>query len=313
MQRLLQQGLHWDEALAPAAQNEWIQLFGEMEGLNHVTFGRCINPPKAVGSPTLCIFSDASEDAFGACAYARWQLENSEYDTQFIAAKSRVAPLKKLSVPRLELQAAVLATRLYKTIQKESRLMFEKAILLSDSMITLAWIRSQARVFKTFVSIRVGEIQNNSDPSQWRHVPGEMNVADDVSRGIRAKDLNGRWQNGPEFLRLPEEEEWPQESSIADQSGVGRERHKVQIVCALTTMQAIDCTKFSNWRRLVDSSGNYRTSAKKEVKKKTPGHREKVHSHPKNCSRPRPIGSKKPRRAFMIACPKVSSRRSAHS
>ena len=64
---------------------------------------------------SFAFFSDASEDAFGTCAYVRWQLSNGEYDVRFIAAKSRVAPLKRLTIPHLELQGAVLASRLRKT------------------------------------------------------------------------------------------------------------------------------------------------------------------------------------------------------
>ena len=251
MQKLWQQGLGWDDELPPTVLKEWAQLFQEMKDLNHVTFDRCLTPPDVVDAPTLCIFSDASEEAFGACAYIRWRVSSNRYDVRFVAAKSRVAPLKPLTIPRLELQAAVLASRLYKSITEETRLTFEKAILLSDSKIVLSWICNQARGFKPFVSSRVAEIQNNSDPSQWRHVPGEVNVADDVSRGIPAKDLTGRWQHGPQFLRLPEEE-WPEESTRADQIEVNRERRQAQTVGVLTTTQdAIDCKKFSNWRKLV--------------------------------------------------------------
>ena len=77
---------------------------------------------------------------------------------------------------------------------------FEKVVFFSDSNILLSWIGSQGREFKPFVSARVTEIQSNSDPSQWRHVPGELNVADDVSRGILAERLIYRWKQGPEFL-----------------------------------------------------------------------------------------------------------------
>lgn len=158
-----------------------------MEDLNHVTFERSLTPVDAIEVPTLCIFSDASNEAFGTCAYIRWRTGSNKYDTRFIAAKSRVAPLKPLTIPRLELQAAVLATRLYQSIAEESRLQFEKVVFFSDSNIVLSWIRSEAREFKPFVSARVAEIQSNSDPSQWRHVPGELNVADEVSRVIPAQ------------------------------------------------------------------------------------------------------------------------------
>ena len=93
----------------------------------------------------------------------------------------------------------------------------------------LAWICSETRQFKPFVSVRVGEIQDNSDPAQWRHIPGEQNVADEVSRGIPMESLTGRWQYGPDFLRLPESE-WPQYSPVADDVEVEKEHRKVHIV-----------------------------------------------------------------------------------
>ena len=175
-----------------------------MLSLNGITFERCLTPTCAVGIPVLCIFSNASSEAFCSCTYARWQTLNGEYDVRFIAVKSRVAPLKRLTIPRLELQEAVLASRLCKTIVQESRFQFEKVMLFLDSEIVLAWIRSEARKFKLFVSVRVGEIQTNTDPSQWKHIPGELNVADDDSRGIPVRSLADRWQHGPKFLRLPE-------------------------------------------------------------------------------------------------------------
>ena len=111
-----------------------------MVKLNETSFNRCLTPPDAVGQPTLCIFSDASEDAFGTCAHVRWQLSSGEFEVHFMAAKSRVAPLKRLTIPRLELQGAVLASRLYKTIIEESRLQFVKTVFFLDSRIVLAWI-----------------------------------------------------------------------------------------------------------------------------------------------------------------------------
>ena len=177
-QELWQQAFEWDEDLPPEVQQKWCILFKEMKELNEVSFQRSLSPQHPVESaqPTLCIFADVSQDAFGACAYARWLTANGDFDVRFIAAKSRVAPLKELTIPRLELQAAVLASRLQVTIKEESR--------FTDSTIVLAWIRSKARRQKPFVSSRIGEIQSNSDPAQWKHIPSEHTVADDVSRGI---------------------------------------------------------------------------------------------------------------------------------
>lgn len=134
-----------------------------MKELDNVSFERCLTADKAVDPPMLCVFADASQEAFGACAYLRQRKDDNTYSVKFIAAKSRVALLKQLTIPRLELQAAVLATRLAKSIQDETRIQFQDAKFFTDSSITLAWIQSPSRSFKPFVSSRVGEIQSNSD------------------------------------------------------------------------------------------------------------------------------------------------------
>lgn len=152
-------------------------LFQDMVQLNGVRFDRCLTLPNAIGQPVLCAFSDASEDAFGACAYARWQLSTGGFNAQFIATKSRVAPLKKLTIPRLA--NSQIANSL-PTGQDHSQIIFEKSVFLLDGKILLAWICSETRRFKSFVLVRVVQIQDNSDPPQWRHVPGEQNLADDV-------------------------------------------------------------------------------------------------------------------------------------
>ena len=235
-----------------------------MKELNKLTFQRSLCSANATEPPMLCVFSDASQDAFGACAYTRQRTNDDKYQVRLIAAKSRVAPLKQLSIPRLELQAAVLASRLAKTIQEESRIRFQSVKFFTDSTITLAWLQSLSRSFKPFVSSCVREIQSNTDLSQWRQIPGEVNVADDVSRGIRVEDLNGRWSNGPEFLQLPEEL-WLQET-MKPVPEEDMERRQVKAVCEVhmkKVEQAIDPKKFSSWRNLVRVTAHMQRLAKK--------------------------------------------------
>lgn len=157
LQALWKRGISWDEELPPELAERWKRLFQEMIKLNEVRLDRCLTPPNAIGQPVLCVFSDASEDTFGACAYARWQLSTRGFGVKFITAKSRVAPLRKLSIPRLELQGAVLASQLGKTILKECPLKIERSVFFLDSKIVLAWICSETRRFKPFVSVRDGE------------------------------------------------------------------------------------------------------------------------------------------------------------
>ena len=250
---LWKRGLDWDDELPPDMQEFWTSLFNEALLLSQLEFERCLTPASAIEQPILCTFADASTEAFGACSYVRWKLEDRHFAVKFIAAKSRVAPLKQLTIPHLELQGAVLATPLSKSILEETRLKFDRTIFFLDSQIVLAWIRGEGRKFKPFVSIRVSEIQSNSDPATWRYLPGEHNVADDVSRGISAQSLTERWQQGPQFLSLPEHE-WPTvpPPPNPDKTEVEREICKDYKVCTVKdSITPIDCTKFSKWRRLV--------------------------------------------------------------
>ena len=106
----------------------------------------------------------------------------------------------------MELQAAMIGSRLDRTIQDESRFKFERVRYLTDSRVALAWIQGQTRSYKPFASTRAAEIQSNTDPSEWSHCPKDCNVADDITKGIPGKEINARWLSGPEFLRLTEEQ-----------------------------------------------------------------------------------------------------------
>lgn len=95
MQGLWQIGLDRDDELPDDVQERWIQLFKEMQELDKIGFKRCLVPSESSELPVLCVFSDASQEAFGACAYIRQRRNEDTYSVNFVAAKSRVAPLKQ--------------------------------------------------------------------------------------------------------------------------------------------------------------------------------------------------------------------------
>lgn len=166
---------------------------------------------KQVAGVQLHVFADASEDAFGAVAYLRHEYTDSTISCTLVLSKTRLAPVKPLTIPRLELQAAVLATRVAQTIMKELEVSTEQVTYSTDSMTELQYIYSVTTRFHTFVSNRIAEIREHSSPSDWRHVPGKLNVADDCSRGLFVETLadpEGRWLNGPRFLKQTEDR-WP--------------------------------------------------------------------------------------------------------
>ena len=121
----------------------------------------------------------------------------------------------------------------------------------TDSMIVMGWIHSESRNFKPFVSARIGEIQSNSHPSQWRHIPSADNAADDLSRGLHVDELNGRWIKGPEFLQFPVKQ-WPNAETVVPKDEDLERRH-VQLVASTSAKPeaAYDVSRFSSWRKLI--------------------------------------------------------------
>ncbi|XP_032791625.2 uncharacterized protein LOC116928633 [Daphnia magna] len=202
----------WDERLSTTIRDKWRKWADELPLLNTLTIPRCIfskSHYKGTNSITIHVFSDASASAFGAIAYM-WTTNGNESDVSFLMAKARIAPIKKVTIPRLELQAAVLAIRLATTLKSELRIKVDYKIFWIDSEIVLRWINSSHCLYSEFVSNRISELLDKSSPDQWRFVPGEKNPADYCTRGILPSsfDRHHQWLTGPSFLRQPEEK-WP--------------------------------------------------------------------------------------------------------
>ena len=155
-------------------------------------------------------FADASERAYGAVLYIRSTTADGRVSVQLLCSKSRVAPLKKTTLPRLELCAAVLLAQLTNRIIENINFRIDQTFYWSDSTITLHWIKSCPSKWKTFVSNRVTTVQELSKRENWLHVPTECNPADIVSRGmVPEKFIQSQlWTNGPAFL-LKDDSFWP--------------------------------------------------------------------------------------------------------
>ena len=211
LQEMWTAGLEWDEELSDPLISAARTWFGELTELTQLQIPRCLlEKGKAVDTVTLHTFVDASENAYGAVTYARYTYQDESVSTNIVAAKTQVAPSKALSIPRLELMAAVIGVRLSSKISSVMDLKMDQVVFWSDSVNVLWWVRGRSREFKPFVANRVGEIQSTTDPDQWRYVPTSVNPADILSRGMSAKELqdSDKWWRGPEFLKLPEDA-WP--------------------------------------------------------------------------------------------------------
>nr|XP_049699548.1 uncharacterized protein LOC126055245 isoform X2 [Helicoverpa armigera] len=162
-------------------------------------------------SVQLHVFTDASERAYGACLYVRSVSLSGEVHVHLLTAKSKVAPVKSTTIPRLELCAALLGSRLYMKVRQSLTLHIDDVYFWCDSTIVLGWLSASPTQLKTFVRHRVSEIQETAEGRTWRYVPSQENPADLASRGLRADRLltSALWWSGPQFL-LNDSSAWPQ-------------------------------------------------------------------------------------------------------
>uniref|UniRef100_A0A6B0VB60 Putative transposable element n=1 Tax=Ixodes ricinus TaxID=34613 RepID=A0A6B0VB60_IXORI len=209
-QRIWECGLGWDDDLTDELLVEWRRWSAELPQIQTVLIRRCVmkEPREIVSSLQLHIFCDASPVAYGTCAYLRVEGKDGKVEVNLVFSKSRVAPIKRLTLPRLELMAAVIGRRIGQYLGVVMNI--QEVFYWTDSMITLHWIRGSAAKWKPFVANRVIEIQAGGGPSAWKHCPGLENPADLMTRGISAEDLQTSklWWWGPTWL-VKAEEAWP--------------------------------------------------------------------------------------------------------
>ena len=157
-------------------------------------------------------FGDASTSAYSAAVYIKCLDEAGHASTHLVISKSRVAPAMTVSLPRLELLAAVVNARLLKFVAESLTLKIDRVVCWTDSMVTLQWIRGSSSQWKTFVANRFAEILSTWDPQHWKPCSGDNNPADLLTRGLSAKVFadSKLWWSGPCWLSsqyLPDQRE----------------------------------------------------------------------------------------------------------
>ena len=184
--------------------------------MSNVRFDRLVLAPD-YGKIQMHGFSDASEKAYGACIYLRSTDVHGKHHSFLVCSKSIVAPVSSstMTLPRLELCAALLLAQLVTTTKKALQIAFNKVYLWSDSTIALQWIKTEPHTQPTFIANRIAEIQRLTSSCEWRHVPSQDNSAHLVSRGkVPQEFLESRiWKNSPRWL-LREETHWPEKMHV---------------------------------------------------------------------------------------------------
>ena len=253
LQELCRLQVEWDSEIPSAQQREWLDWLMSIEKIDEMGVRRCIKPPEfgEVASYQIHHFADASEVAYGTVSYLR--MTNSEGDVHcaFVMGKAHLAPLKTVTIPRLELMAAVTAVKVDSLISGAFE--FQPTHhFWTDSTTVLRYIANRKTRYHTFVANRLAIVHDGSTPEQWRHVDSESNPADDVSRGVQS----ARWLAGPSFL-WEQEERWPATPVAlreADESDPEVKVTTTLIAEAKETMKSPLCKMteyYSTWRRLI--------------------------------------------------------------
>ncbi|XP_058827450.1 uncharacterized protein LOC131687383 [Topomyia yanbarensis] len=229
MQELWLLSCDWDDPVPEPIKSRWEIYHQELVKISEHHVNRYAFLPSSFIQ--LHTFADASQAAYGACTYVRCEDDQGNVRIQLVASKSRVAPLKRITIARLELCAAVLAAHLHARIKKAIDVNVSASYFWSDSAVTLQWLRSPPNVWPTFVANRVTEIQQYTNGCQWKHVPGAENPADLVSRGMSVDEFlqSDLWSCVPGWLSLS-----PQDWPIFIPPGVPAEELELKTTVALT-------------------------------------------------------------------------------
>ena len=249
----------WDEALPQDKLdkwNDWLQGLNRVQNISTSRFMLHGCKGKIVKT-SLHGFADASAKAYCAAVYIVCETSEGNY-SMLLCSKTRIAPVKALSIPRLELMAARILVTLMDTVRKalSKETKIDEVRYWSDSMTVLYWLQNNGE-WKTFVQHRVNEILNSTKKQDWNHVASLDNPADLGSRGVNALYLKESelWWKGPVWLKKGQSN-WPKDFKIVESSEVSEERKQTAIPSTVITegkgvSQVIDIDRYSSLGKLL--------------------------------------------------------------
>ncbi|UYV66797.1 hypothetical protein LAZ67_4002878, partial [Cordylochernes scorpioides] len=212
----------------------------------------CKSGPADIKSKRLIMhgFCDSSELAYSAVCYLRITYENNQIETILLTAKTKVAPIKKITIPRLELCAAVMLAQLQSQTTQALPFNIDEQFYWTDSKIVLAWITSESKKWQIFVANRVANIQDLTAAHSWQYISGKQNPADLATRGILPSCLiNSKlWWHGPVWLTLDGSENIP---SFTIDPSMGLEERSVILPATIAEPCPEFFSKYSSFTKLL--------------------------------------------------------------
>lgn len=197
--------LGWKDKVPIPMLEQWHLWVNQIPNLTGVTVPRHI---PIAPETEMHGFSDASVDGYGFAIYLRTQSEGNTWETRLLMARSKVSPIKELTVPKLELTAAEIAASALVGAAEELHIPLDHRYLWTDSEIVLHWLQKEPHTLLPFMANRIRRIQQHRIP--FSYVPTQDNPADIASRGCEAQELTqALWLNGPPFLSRAKDDAWP--------------------------------------------------------------------------------------------------------
>ena len=252
--------LSWDDPIPEIYARTWHRWLDDLSTLTEFSVPRCFKP--AITNSTtryeLHHFADASQDGYGVVTYLRVITLGIPVHCSFIMGKSRVAPLKQISIPRMELSAGTLAVRQDKLVKQELDIIISKTQYWTDSTAVLKFIKNTDKRFHTFVANRISMIRDGSNTNDWYYIDTKQNPADDASRGLKAHQMveGSRWCVGPSFLWC-HESDWPVQPDTLGNIPDDHTEVKVVRSCLATNVTSSEndimnelISRFSSWYKL---------------------------------------------------------------
>ena len=243
----------WNTAVPTDLASSWTVWRTELPRLEEVTIQRCFKPSKFgdVIKTQLHSFSDACEYGYGVGSYLRQVDCDGQIHVSPVVGKSRVAPLKSITIPRLELTSGTLSAKVGCMVKEELQMPNVEEFFWMDSKVALGYIHNDVRRFRVFVANRVQKIRTRTNKDRWFYVDTKQNPADLASRGLTVDDQEGGrlWLKGPVFL-WKREELWPLNEGIPLVSDNDPEVNKVVMVHATTVNDSFSILQRFEDRRL---------------------------------------------------------------
>ena len=245
LQMLWSEKIGWDDPVPEAIIEQWSQWRKQLPLLSNHCIPRCYFPKDTtVVSVQLHGFSDASEKAYSGVVYLRMEDSSGTVHTSLVMSKTRVAPIKRQTIPRLELCGALILAQLLSHCKDVLKIPMQSIFAWTDSTIMLSWLQGNPRRFKVYVGNRVAQIMDLTSPDCWNHVVSSENPADCASRGIFPSEIleHHLWWNGPTWLKLPRSY-WPKQF-VAPPDPISEEMCTVSCNTVVTTDPLIPFDRF---------------------------------------------------------------------